>query len=548
MHVQHPADRIAGTGSISRRRRAPVLPSALALLLLAGSSMPAAAADFTSPGGPIPDNDPSGLVIAFDVAGLTRRVRTVRVQLDVTHSFIGDLHVQLEAPQGIAKLPLFSRVGVKADSASGIFGSNRDLAGVYAFRDDAPAELWAASGPASPAVIAAGAYRTSTGGVVSTLRGGCTTTLELAFGGLTPAQANGTWTLQVADRSSADIGFVSSATLTIVEQDEQLFRAGFEENELPPAAIDGPSLVRGSCTAAPGDFNGSGRSEYMIVRPFAGAPIWAMRLNGGVGDGSIDAFFFGELGDYYLEADVDDDGFADAVVWQPSRSRFLVRRSSRPEDLPRAIDLPVSDPFNIAVLAGDFDHDGIVDLGVYHQQPDHRLLFRESLTGQLQSVPLPAGVTSNSFAFGGEDMTGDGKADVGLQVLGAQARIFIYQADSGALFDDYLLGTTSDFVTSGQFVGDGRADVVVSRAVGNDRHYDLRDSQSGAVTSVVFGIVGDVRVNGDFDGDGIRDLAVYRGTAPARFIVRRSSEPGAPPIEVPLGIEGDYPLLNWHWR
>ena len=64
-------------------------------------------------------------------------------------------------------------------------------------------------------VVPSGGYRTSApGGVGST---GAATSLNAVFGGLTPAQANGAWTLVLRDRGLQDTGDVTVATLFVDE-------------------------------------------------------------------------------------------------------------------------------------------------------------------------------------------------------------------------------------------------------------------------------------------------------------------------------------------
>jgi len=53
------------------------------------------------------------------------------------------------------------------------------------------------------------------------------TFLDATFGGLTPAKANGTWTLRFRDGSTADEGFVTAATLSIA------FRADTDLDGMP---------------------------------------------------------------------------------------------------------------------------------------------------------------------------------------------------------------------------------------------------------------------------------------------------------------------------
>jgi subtilisin-like proprotein convertase family protein len=68
----------------------------------------------SSPQLAIPDNDPAGVRHGIVVAE-TGLVREVRVSLEITHTWIGDLRVELEAPGG-ARVVLHDRAGAGADN------------------------------------------------------------------------------------------------------------------------------------------------------------------------------------------------------------------------------------------------------------------------------------------------------------------------------------------------------------------------------------------------------------------------------------------------
>jgi len=178
------------------------------------ASTGASAADFAGAGAAIPDNVPAGVNIPFSVSGIRPSVGRLRITVNLTHTFVGDLRATLISPGGTARLVLFSRTGFKRNFNAGVFAN---FGGAYVFDDVAGADLWAAtSGLNSQDVVPPGTYRTSTGGRLSlSNQGGCATFLNRAFAGLSGGQVNGTWTLNVADVVVGDTGLVNSALLSI---------------------------------------------------------------------------------------------------------------------------------------------------------------------------------------------------------------------------------------------------------------------------------------------------------------------------------------------
>jgi extracellular elastinolytic metalloproteinase len=114
------------------------------------------------PGLAIPDDDPAGVSDTVSVGGSPATIRVLRVGLDITHSYIGDLRVELHAPGG-ATARLHDETGGSADN------------------------------------------------LVVTLDSAS----HGALGDLVGGQAVGTWRLHVADREGADIGKLNEWWLEI---------------------------------------------------------------------------------------------------------------------------------------------------------------------------------------------------------------------------------------------------------------------------------------------------------------------------------------------
>jgi subtilisin-like proprotein convertase family protein len=146
--------------------------------------------------GAIPDNNPTGREILFNVTGAAGVVKTVSTQFtfNPAHAYMSDLRVQLIAPNGTSAW-IYQPSEVRAN----------DLLGPYTIVDSGTASLQtAATGVAGNATLASGTYRAANGATL--------VSLNLSFGGTSP---NGTWKLRFVDSAVDDAGTVSQASLTL---------------------------------------------------------------------------------------------------------------------------------------------------------------------------------------------------------------------------------------------------------------------------------------------------------------------------------------------
>lgn len=205
--------------------------TAAAAVLLLALSATAGAVNFPGTGtGDIPDAPAGGdacgsdneggtpRVVSFQVSGLASNVSTVGLTMNLTHPYRGDLVVKLAAPGGTPNKVVFSHTGTNEPDAC---GDNSPLAGLYRFYDLAPFTFDNTGGnwwfntrdPVTP-----GDYRASTAGAMdNNPEGGIPIALSVGFTGLTPEQANGTWTLTLLDAGDGGTGNISAAALFINE-------------------------------------------------------------------------------------------------------------------------------------------------------------------------------------------------------------------------------------------------------------------------------------------------------------------------------------------
>jgi subtilisin-like proprotein convertase family protein len=236
------------------------------------------------------------LDVSFNVTNLQTSIQSVSLTISMYHQFLGDLDVQLKAPNGTI-FTIFSRVG--PDILGGGLG-NPDILGTadgaggynfgtYTFADSASNTLrgWtvanyganSATNPGGDSYpIPGGSYRTSSGGPSSDVA--TSFAINSGFIGLTSAQANGTWTLTFRDRvGNNGYGAVQSATLDLGQGSSQppppqFTRIGVT-NGVVTLSLTGPNsqsykLLTTTNLASPqnwstngtGTFDASGKATY----------------------------------------------------------------------------------------------------------------------------------------------------------------------------------------------------------------------------------------------------------------------------------------------
>ena len=258
-------------------------------------------------------------------------------------------------------------------------------------------------------------------------------------------------------------------------------------------------------THAEGDFDGDGRTDLALFRPYDGT--WHIAFSASTYSTSS-TFQFGLPGDVPLAADYTGSGVADVTVF---RNGWWLRPSSGwPGDggiwQATAAGLP---------LTGDFDGDGKADIGIYdggywvihlssknyYVGPAIGYIIQCQFGGAAGDIPVPA------------DYDGDGRADLAIYNVdtGAWRVAFArsnYSANDVDTFQDVAGGTPAP----ADYDGDGVADRALWMGeAGTPFHlWSVHLSASHADIAVPFGDAWDVPLPGDYDGDGRTDMALFR--------------------------------------
>ncbi len=217
--------RAQGTGHRSAKIRLGRWADGLrALALLAGLLMVSGAQAQIFGGsnfGPIPDGTGTGPLaygaprdIRFNVSGLQGSVGSARVFFRANHTWVGDLKVQLIAPDGRAHL-LFERTGATT-AGSGGFPANLIDSVQYFFGDDfstvTGTNWWTAADIGDNDIGVANLFTTVISGGAGVANPAPATGTDAIFGAGDP---NGTWILRFEDGWSGDTGEVTAAELIL---------------------------------------------------------------------------------------------------------------------------------------------------------------------------------------------------------------------------------------------------------------------------------------------------------------------------------------------
>jgi subtilisin-like proprotein convertase family protein len=523
----------------------------------------------------IPDNDPTGIEIPLDMQQLiSGNIEDLDISITMSHTWIGDLEIVLESPDGLAQLVLFARTGVNRFNE---FGGNSILFGTYLFNDHSELDWWQGSLQSIGSILPSGGYRTSTRGNEFSANGGCNTLLNGAFTGLIPEQSNGTWTLKVSDHVNGDVGVIETVEMIIKQGPEiaivsdVIFQSNFEFKSTTLPSFSASNL-KGSCKKAQFDFTGTGLSDYVLTFPteIEGASFLTHQIkeNDATVEGEetyVHIPTFGNPAKPTSGGDFDGDGIDDITVEleadNPSNVKYLIRRSSRPNDVPILFESNADTNLNVDPQFGDYSGDGVDDLAFFVSNKDsvdtsRLVIFNYSRVTPLVIFDTEVGITSDFQPAGGFDHDGDGSADFLLITdLGVNNQ-FQKSVHSGSLEN---IGSiihnetdTASLQVPGIFFDNGNAGLSgLIDPFNNATILHAKDWSGGstAIDELILMEDSDIFVTGDYDGDSKDDIGYWRSNPNGdgnRFIIFQSRFGYTVPVEIfPANAEGtDYPIAN----
>jgi 6-phosphogluconolactonase (cycloisomerase 2 family) len=307
---------------------------------------------------------------------------------------------------------------------------------------------------------------------------------------------------------------------------------------------------------APVDFNGDGKSDYVVTRSVneTSPTTWLINYNG-VTSGLSQTVQFGRGvgftgGDIPVPEDYDGDGKDDVAVWRANPNGlgfFYILRSSDNTFLPIQFGQTGDDP----TIVGDYDGDNQADVAVFRNPGLTPAAPCGASTVWYYRPSSAPGVDFRYFCWGSNgdrvapgDYDGDGRNDNAVFRFMGNSGVF-YVNKSGGGTDTVYWGSPGDQMMPGDYDGDGRTDYAVARQLNPREFYIL--TQTGATQFYQFGINTDVPVPGDYNGDGKTDIALFRPSI-SSFLIRPAQTAGDADISFKWGQPADQPAANYNFH
>jgi len=316
--------------------------------------------------------------------------------------------------------------------------------------------------------------------------------------------------------------------------------------EFKPVTLD-DLQPEGAVADAPVDFNGDGRTDFVVVRNTGGGPsgqlTWFYLPNGGGVSGSVN---FGSNSDWILSEDFDGDNKDDITIWRPGAAgvaAFYILQSSN--FTVRLIQFGQNG--DIPSIIADYDGDGKADPAVVRFGTSAVWWYQGSFNnpgGNLSAVTW--GTPTDVPAPG--DWDGDGKTDFGIyRNTGTGQLDFWRLLSNGTVLPVTRFGTPADVYVPGDYDGDHKTDIAIAGPAAGQVRWQWISSLNGSVNVTAWGTGNDYPVQGQYDTDGKTDIAIWRrGTNPgdAAFWVQLSSTGGT--FVQQWGLSGDFPAAAYN--
>jgi hypothetical protein len=213
---------------------------------------------------------------------------------------------------------------------------------------------------------------------------------------------------------------------------------------------------------------------------------------------------FGQNGDLPLAGDWDNNGIDDVGVFRPSAGQFLLRQPGftlvcNPFCIPQFAVKTITINFGQAgdlPIAGDWDGDGVDTVGVFRPSNNTFFLTNSNDTNPPIEITTVVGAAEDLPLAG--DWDGNGVDGIGL-FRPSITKFFL--SNNNAVFQNDIVaifGLSADLPLAGDWDGDGDDNIGTFRP--SSASFSLSNDNSAVSLSFIFGVPGDQPVAGDWDG------------------------------------------------
>lgn len=226
-------------------------------------------------------------------------------------------------------------------------------------------------------------------------------------------------------------------------------------------------LSGGPQAAAPGDFNGDGRPDYVLS--LYNANVIAVMINTGTGFTEQSAQAGNGQPSTPTVADFDGDGRLDyAAINQQGQSVTVVRQTGPGQFTPEAT-ITLFTPLG-GIASGDFNGDGRPDLAVTRNVNPGTvtiLLRNASNDGFTQAAYGPVAVSATPLNITTADFNVDGRPDLALTAASGAVNVLENTGNGFAVTAIPMSATAQSGIATADFDRDGRPDIVASEYSSN---------------------------------------------------------------------------------
>jgi hypothetical protein len=294
-------------------------------------------------------------------------------------------------------------------------------------------------------------------------------------------------------------------------------------------------------TRTPNDFDGDGRTDYVVLRDSNGATAggfvdWYIQMNSNAAMYQIQWGNYDPTTEDLAPADYDGDGKNDIAVYRRGAlSNFYIILSSNNVLWTDQLGLQNDDP-----VPADYNGDTKADIAVTRNNGNgtSTWYYRPNFFSDFQTIELAA---SGAPVRG--DFNGDGIADPATFHPNGGSGQFTIAMSGGGGTTNIDLGSSTDSAVAGDYDGDGKTDACVISNVGGFWQWTYKRSIDGANVVDTWGIAPtDMPTPGDYNGDGKWDYGIWRPNAQGEFFIMT-------PVTRLIftrqwGLNGDFPLAN----